>query len=78
MTGLEALQNVQYVTVQGKRFAVIDAADWEALLEWLETIEDVEAAQRAYAQLKEAGGDRFAAGWLNWNDINSKTEPCCP
>lgn len=56
MTGLEALQNVQYVTVQGKRFAVIDADDWEALLEWLETIEDVEAAQRAYAQLKEAGG----------------------
>lgn len=78
MTGLEALQNVQYVTVQGKRFAVIDANDWEALLEWLETIEDVEAAQKAYAQLTEAGGDRDTAGWLNWNEVNSKTEPHCP
>jgi len=74
MRGLEALQNVQYVTVQGKRFAVIDATDWEALLEWLETIEDVEAAQRAYAQLKEAGGDRSAAGWLNWEDIRDELE----
>lgn len=55
MTGLETLQNVQYVTVHEKRFAVIDADDWEALLEWLESIEDVEAAQQAYAQQAEIG-----------------------
>jgi len=55
MTGLEVLQSVQYVTVHGKCFAVIDADDWEALLEWLESIEDVEAAQQAYAQQAEIG-----------------------
>lgn len=74
MIGLEALQNVQYVTVQGKRFAVIDAADWEALIEWLETFEDVEAAKQAYARLKDAGGDRAAAGWIDWNDIKYKSD----
>jgi len=74
MTGLEALQNVQYVTVKGKRFAVIDADDWEALLEWLETVEDVEAAEQAYAQLDEAGGDRAAAGWLKWEDVGQELE----
>ena len=74
MTGLEALQNVQFVTVQGKRFAVVDADDWEALLEWLETIEDVEAAEQAYAQLKERGRDRSAAGWVNWEVASQELE----
>ena len=74
MTGLEALQNVQYVTVRGKRFAVVDADDWEALLEWLETIEDVDAAGHAYEKLKKAGGDRSAAGWLNWEDVRQELE----
>ena len=31
MTGLEALQSVQYVTVKKRRYAVIDAEDWGAL-----------------------------------------------
>ena len=74
MTVSETLQNVQYVTVHGKRFAVIDADEWEALLEWLETVEDVEAAQKAYAQLKEAGGNRSAAGWLAWEDVGKELE----
>jgi hypothetical protein len=78
MTGLETLQNVQYVTGHEKRFAVIDTDDWNALLESLEIIEDVEAAQKVHAGLTEAGGDRQTAGWLNWNEINSKTEPLCP
>ena len=74
MTGLEALQNVQYVTVRGKRFAVVDADDWEALLEWLETVEDIDTVQQAYAQLKEADGDRSTAGWLNWEDVRQELE----
>ena len=74
MTGLEALQNVQFVTVQGKRFAVVDGDDREALLEWLETIEDVEAAEQAYAQLKERGRDRSAAGWVNWEVASQELE----
>ena len=28
MTGLDALQSVQYVAHEGKRFAVIDLDDW--------------------------------------------------
>ena len=52
MTGLEALQSVQYATVKGKRFAVINVTDWEALIEWLETLEDVQIAKQAYAELE--------------------------
>ena len=40
MTGLDALQSVLFVTVQGKRSAVVSAEDWETLVEWLETVED--------------------------------------
>jgi hypothetical protein len=69
MTGLEALQSVQYVTVKDKRLAVIEADDWEALIEWLETVEDVEIAKEAFAELEAAGGNRERAGWLRWDDI---------
>ena len=31
MTGLEVLQGVQFVSAKGKRFAVLNAEDWEAL-----------------------------------------------
>ena len=73
MTGLEALQAVQYVAVKGKRFAIIDTDDWETLIEWLETLEDVQIAQDAFAQLETFGGDRERAGWLRWDDV--KEEP---
>jgi hypothetical protein len=72
MTGLEALQSVQYVTVKGKRLAVVSAEDWEALIEWLETFEDTQLAQEAFAQLKAADGDRQRAGWLRWDDIEAE------
>ncbi len=66
MTGLEMLHSVQFVTVKGRRFAVLSAEDWEALIEWLETLEDTQIAQAAFAELKAAGGDRKRAGWLEW------------
>ena len=69
MTGLEALQSVQYVSVEGRRLAVIDLEDWEALIEWLETLEDIDVARKAYAELDAAGGDRERAGWLKWDDV---------
>ncbi|MGQ9585360.1 MAG: hypothetical protein ACUVXG_08165 [Anaerolineae bacterium] len=68
MTGLEALQSVQFVTVKGKRLAILSAEDWEALVEWLETLEDLKIAQDAFAELEMAGGDRRRAGWLRWED----------
>ncbi len=69
MSGLEALQSVRYVTVKGKRFAVLDMDDWEALVEWLETLEDQEIARQAFAELRKAEGDRDRAGWLKWEDV---------
>ena len=69
MTALEALESVQYVTVKGKRLAIVSADEWEAMIEWLETLEDVALAREAFAQLKAAGGDRERAGWLKWDDV---------
>ncbi len=74
MSGLEALQSVQFVTVKGKRFAVLDVEDWEALIEWLESVEDVQTARQAFAELKAAGGDRERAGWLKWSQVENELE----
>ena len=71
MTALEALQSVQFVSVKGKRFALVNADDWEGLVEWLETLEDTEIAKRAVAELKAAGGDREKAGWLEWDAVET-------
>ena len=73
MTGIEALQSVQYVTVKGKRLAVVDADDWEALIEWLETVEDTGIARKPTRSRKASGGDR-SRGWLKWDDL--KNEIC--
>lgn len=48
--------------------------DWEALIDWLETLEDVAAAQEALRQLKDAGMDRSAAGWKQWDAIRDEFE----
>ena len=72
MSGLEALQSVQFATVKGKRLAILSADDWEALIEWLETVEDEGVARKALAELKQAGGNRKKAGWLEWKKVVSK------
>ena len=69
MSGLEALQSVQFVTVKGKRFAILSADDWDALIDWLETLEDTQIARQAYVELQAAGGDRKRAGWLEWDAV---------
>jgi hypothetical protein len=74
MTGMDALQSVQFVTIKGKRLAVVDMDDWEALIEWLETVEDTGIVRDAYAQLKAANGDRTRAGWLKWDDVKNELE----
>ncbi len=74
MTGVEALHAVQYVTVKGKRFAVVGLDDWEALLEWLETVEDVQVAREAFAELADAGGDRERAGWRRWDEVQGELD----
>ncbi len=72
MSGLEVLETVQYVTVKDKRLAVLNLEDWEALIEWLETVEDLGVAKHALAELKAGGGDRNKAGWLKWDDVKSE------
>ena len=72
MTGLEALQAVRYVNVKNKRYIVVEAEDWEALLEWLETLEDLQVFRQAQAELEAAGGDPIQAGWLRWEDIRDE------
>ncbi len=72
MTALAALQSVQYVTSKGKRFAVVEMDDWEAMIEWLENQEDLRLVRQAYAELKAAGGNRKRAGWLKWDEVREE------
>ena len=72
MSGLDALQAVQFVSKNGKRFAVLSAEDWESLIEWLETVEDVQIARQAFAELKKAKGNRARAGCLKWEDMEQE------
>jgi hypothetical protein len=69
MSGLDALQSAQFVSAKGKRLVVIDAEDWEALVDWLETLEDRQIVRDAFQALKAAGGDRNRAGWLEWKTV---------
>lgn len=69
MNGIDALQSVQFVTAKGKRFAVLSVDDWESLIEWLETLEDIQIARQSLAKLRGAGGDRKRAGWLEWKSV---------
>ena len=72
MTGLEALQSVRFVTVKGKRLAVVSAADWETMIEWLETVEDMQIVREAYDQLRKAKGNRKRAGCRKWTDVRDE------
>jgi len=74
MTGLEALQSVQYVTVGKTRFAVVSVADWETLIEWLETLEDTQLAKEAFAELRAFDEHRERAGWLRWDEVKEELE----
>ncbi|MEH2381111.1 MAG: hypothetical protein V7K27_19860 [Nostoc sp.] len=74
MTGIEALQSVQFINLKGKQVAVLSVEDWQALIEWLETLEDIEIARKAFDKLKAANGNRQGAGWLKWDDVESELE----
>lgn len=66
--------SVQFVTIKGKRLAVLGAENWEALIEWLETLEGLQIAQSAMAQLKAVGGNRQQVGWLKWDEVEQELE----
>ena len=54
MTGLEVLQSVEFLKIKGKQVAVLDVETWQALIEWLETLEDLQIAKQALKELKAA------------------------
>jgi hypothetical protein len=74
MSGLDALQSVQFVTKNGKRFAVLSADEWESLIEWLETLEDVQIARSAFTELKAAKGNRAKVGWKKWKAVEGELD----
>jgi hypothetical protein len=74
MSGVEVLQSVQFATVNGKRVAVINAEDWEVLIEWLENLEDINIERQAFMELKAAGNDRNKAGWMEWDKVKDQIE----
>jgi hypothetical protein len=53
---------------------VLSTEDWEALIEWLETLEDTQVAREAFAELKAAKGNRRRAGWMQWDAIKDQLE----
>jgi hypothetical protein len=72
MTGLEVLQSTQFVTVKGQRLVVLNAEDWDALIEWLEDLEDARMAKQSLRELKAVNGDRKRAGWLEWSEVEEQ------
>ena len=72
MTALEAVQSVQFITVKDKRLAVLDATEWEALIDWIEMLEDSQIVKSAFSKLSQAGGNREKAGWLRWEDVRDE------
>jgi hypothetical protein len=74
VVNLEAIQSVRFVTVKGKRLAVLNADDWEKLIEWLEDMEDLQIARSVLAKLKGAGNDYERAGWLKWDDVEAELD----
>jgi hypothetical protein len=73
-TVAEALQSVQFVVGQdGHQTGIyLDAAGWEALLDWLEDLEDRALVQAALPRLQmrpeQAGALRWDEVEAEWND----------
>lgn len=71
MTAAEALQTVQFVTIKERRFAVLSAEDWEALVEWVEVWKIPRLCGQRFA-VEAAGGDDERAGWLTWDEADKE------
>ncbi|MEG4055392.1 MULTISPECIES: hypothetical protein [unclassified Microcoleus] len=74
MAGLELLQSVEFLKLKGKQVAVLDVENWQAFIEWLESVEDLQIAKQALNELKAAGRNRDRAGWLKWDDVESQLD----
>lgn len=72
LTGPGALRSVRLVKAKGKRLVVIDADEWEALIEWLEDLEDIQIAKTAMTKLKRAKGNRARLGCKKWSEVRDQ------
>ena len=66
------MQSVEFLKIKGKQVAVLDVETWQALIEWLETLEDLKIAKKALNELKAAGGNRARAGLLDLAAVKDK------
>lgn len=64
MTALNLLRSLKFTKLEGKKVTILELEDWHKLLNWLETLEDIEIVKTALHDLREAGGDRQKAGCL--------------
>jgi predicted DNA-binding protein len=71
MTLTEALASVEFIVGQdGKpRAAVLEIAAWEALVDWLEDVEDRAIVRDALPRLR-IGPEK--AGALQWEDVEAE------
>jgi hypothetical protein len=67
----EALASVEFIVGRDgmPRAAVLDMAAWEALIDWLEDMEDLAIVQAALPRLR-MGPEK--AGILRWEDVEAE------
>lgn len=53
---------------------MLNADDWEALIEWIETLENVGIATQALAELKAAGGESQTSGLVEMGRGRKRAE----
>ena len=66
------MQSVEFLKIKGKQVAILDVANWQPLIEWLETLEDLQITKQALNKLKAARGNRDRAGWLDGEALKDK------
>ena len=71
MSAMEMLKSVQFVVGQDGRPSAVQMSieTWEAVLDWLEEVEDRSAIKEALPKLRS--GPR-QAGALHWDDVKSE------
>jgi len=73
MSATEMLKSVQFVVGQDGRPSAVqmDIKTWEAMLDWMEDVEDRAAVKEAILRLHS--GPK-AAGALRWEDVKAEWE----
>ncbi|WP_204103478.1 MULTISPECIES: hypothetical protein [Spirulina sp. CCY15215] len=74
MTALNLLRSLKFQELEGKQVAILELEDWHNLLNFLETLEDIQIVKTALHDLQETEGDRQKAGWLKWNEVEEELE----